>query len=164
MSEPLKPCLDCGELSERNRCQEHRRAASRAKEERYIEQHGHRRERLAGHGTSEWIKLSKRARRLQEFCMDCRRTADELRAVGERLEADHLPIAHFKQANRKPLSLNDIEVVCGPCNIKRGSSRPGTERYEEWETGHESESRAIQSGTRVATAGDMQNAFGGSNQ
>jgi hypothetical protein len=37
---------------------------------------------------------------------------------------DHLPSAWERRAQRKPLRLKDIEVVCGECNRARGSSRP----------------------------------------
>ena len=156
MSDVLKPCLDCGELSTQNRCAEHRREQRQAKEQRYIERHGHRRERLPGHSSSEWIRLSKKARAVQPWCLDCRRTEDELRAVGERLEADHLAITHWKQLHKQPLSLNDIEVVCGQCNRARGSSRVGTDRYQDWlETGHESRGISSRSnGNQIANAAD----------
>lgn len=161
MSEVMRPCLDCGELSTQSRCQDHRREQRQAKEQRYIEQHGHRRERLAGHGTTEWIRLSKRARKMQEFCMDCRRTEQELRAVGERLEADHLPSAWHKHSQGKALSLNDIEVVCGQCNRARGSSRPGTKRYIEWlETGHD-RTRAVPAGNTSNQGRNVDNSHDG---
>ena len=129
----MKPCLDCGTLSDRNRCLDHRRERRQQKELRHVEIHGERRQRAEGHSETAWIKLSRRARSLQEFCIDCRRTAQELAAVGERLEADHLPSAWFKYYRRQPMTLADVEITCGACNRARGSSRPGTPRYEEWE-------------------------------
>lgn len=159
MSDVLKPCLDCGELSDRNRCKDHRRALRQAKEQRYIELHGERRQRAEGHGTTEWIRLSKRARRLQPWCLDCRRTAEELQAVGERLEADHLPSAWHKHSQGKALSLNDIEVVCGQCNRARGSSRVGTDRYIDWlETGHD-RTRAVSRGNTSNQGGNVENNY-----
>jgi hypothetical protein len=63
-----------------------------------------------------WDRLSRRAGRLQPWCSDCGSTED--------LQADHLPSAWERRAQRKPLRLKDIEVVCGECNRARGSSRP----------------------------------------
>jgi len=54
---------------------------------------------------AEWDRLSRRARRLQPWCSDCGSTED--------LQADHLPSAWERRAQRKPLRLKDIEVVCG---------------------------------------------------
>jgi len=65
---------------------------------------------------AEWDRLSRRARRLQPWRSDCGSTED--------LQADHLPSAWERRAQRKPLRLKDIEVVCGECNRARGSSRP----------------------------------------
>lgn len=54
-----------------------------------------------------WRRLSKEARRLQPWCMDCGATED--------LTADHL---------RWPArSLADVEVTCRSCNSKRGALR-----------------------------------------
>lgn len=103
----LKPCLDCGEPTDRPRCPEHTvdtKASARRR----------------GY-TSQWDKTSRRARRAQGFCSDCGST--------ERLQADHLPSAWERQAAGKPLRLGiDVEVVCNVCNVKRGSARPGHTR------------------------------------
>jgi 5-methylcytosine-specific restriction protein A len=54
-----------------------------------------------------WRRLSREARRLHPFCMDCGTDAD--------LTADHL---------RWPArSLADVEVVCRSCNSRRGAIR-----------------------------------------
>ena len=47
-------------------------------------------------------------------------------------QIDHLPSAWHKREHKKTILLTDIEVVCGPCNIARGSSRPGSKRWNEW--------------------------------
>ncbi len=96
----LKPCAICGEPSEANRCDAHRRPnKSPAK---------------LGYDWA-WIQLSKRARRLQPFCTDCGRT--------DNLEADHTPEAWSRKAAGLTIRLEDIEVVCGPCNRARGAAR-----------------------------------------
>ena len=60
----LQPCVDCGELSERNRCQTHRPAhAPKAPGK----QRGY---------DWPWIQLSRRARRIQPFCSMCGSTED----------------------------------------------------------------------------------------
>lgn len=62
-----------------------------------------------------WEKLSKRARRLQPFCSDCNATDD--------LQADHTPEAWERHEAGLPIRLQDIDVVCGPCNRERGAAR-----------------------------------------
>lgn len=56
-------------------------------------------------------------RRLQPWCSDCFTTVD--------LTCDHKPRAWKRKAEGKPIRLADVDVVCGPCNVKRGSLRPG---------------------------------------
>lgn len=63
-----------------------------------------------------WDRLSKRARALSPFCEDCGTT--------ENLTTDHKPSAWERKAEGKPIRLADVAVVCGPCNSRRGSSRP----------------------------------------
>lgn len=88
----LKPCIDCGELSESTRCPEHTTETRPS----------------YGVGYDEaWRKLSLRARQLQPWCTDCGTTHD--------LTGDHL---------RWPArGLRDVDVVCRPCNSKRGPVR-----------------------------------------
>ena len=104
----LKPCIEpgCGEPSTSSRCAEHRR-----------EHRNNRREssRARGYDTT-WTKLSKRARAAQPWCLDCGTTDD--------LTVDHLPIAWERKAEGKAIRLQDVAVVCGLCNSRRGSSRP----------------------------------------
>lgn len=130
MTGVLRPCLDCGELSTDSRCDECRRERDRtqAREEYKIKG---RRERLAGHESAAWVRLSKRARALQPWCSDCLRGLDQLESH-ERLEADHLPIAWAKYEKKKPILLTDVEVLCSTCNNAKGSSRPGSERFTKW--------------------------------
>ena len=62
-----------------------------------------------------WDRLSARARRLQPFCTDCGRT--------DQLTADHSPTAWTRHAAGQPIRLDDIDVVCTPCNNRRGAAR-----------------------------------------
>lgn len=114
----MKPCLEpgCGEPSTSSRCPEHhakdrtsRRGSARAR----------------GY-TTGWDKLSLRARFLQPWCEDCGTT--------ENLTCDHKPSAWKRKAEGKAIRLEDVSVVCGPCNTRRGSSRPdahGTRTLDE---------------------------------
>lgn len=105
----LRPCLICGEPSDRSRCPDHRPKDTRN-------------HRARGYD-SAWDQLSKRARRLQPFCTDCGATAD--------LQADHTPEAWQRKVAGKAIRLQDIDVVCGPCNRRRGAARgPSATRGE----------------------------------
>lgn len=104
----LKPCLEpgCGEPSPSSRSPEHQtqhRSARRGS----ARQRGY---------TTGWDKLSLRARFLQPWCQDCGAT--------EILTCDHKPSAWKRKAEGKAIRLEDVSVVCGPCNTRRGSSRP----------------------------------------
>ncbi len=101
----LKPCLDCGALSERPRCPEHDQRPAEVKTSSTVR----------GYDTT-WRKLSERARRLQPFCTDCGSIDD--------LTTDHSPKAWQRRAAGKPIRLRDVAVVCRSCNAKRGRARP----------------------------------------
>lgn len=111
----MKPCIEpgCGEPSDETRCEDHRIDHRVAKDER----RGSAQSR--GYDAA-WQRLSKRARKMQPFCLDCGTTAN--------LSADHKPEAWQRVAEGKPLRLTDVEVVCSDCNARRGSSRPGSRR------------------------------------
>ena len=111
----LKPCLVCGEPSDETRCVEHRIDHRLAKDE-------HRGSARSREYDAAWDRLSRKARRLQQFCLDCGTTSN--------LSADHLPSAWERVAEGKPLRLSDVEVVCSDCNAARGSSRPGSDRAQ----------------------------------
>ena len=64
---------------------------------------------------SRWRRLSERARALQPFCLDCGTEHD--------LQADHSPETWERVKQGLPLRITDVEVVCGPCNRKRGAAR-----------------------------------------
>lgn len=98
MSVPI-PCVECGRLSDRNRCVSHRPVPKR-KPKPSPSRRGY---------DKTWRLLSKTARALSPICADCGATID--------LTADHL---------RWPaLSLDDVEVVCRSCNSARGARRLG---------------------------------------
>lgn len=65
-----------------------------------------------------WKRLSARARKLQPFCSDCGSTHD--------LQADHTPEAWDRKERGLAVRLKDIDVVCAPCNRKRGAARGKT--------------------------------------
>lgn len=97
----LKPCIQCGALSDRARCPAHRPKDTRNARER-------------GYDTA-WTRLSKQARSMQDWCSDCGTNKD--------LQADHSPEAWQRQAQGLPIRLQDIDVVCGHCNRARGAAR-----------------------------------------
>ena len=106
----MKPCIECGTPSPESRCDEHQLKDTRDKRERGYDWH--------------WDQLSRRARRLQPFCTDCGRT--------DNLQLDHLPSAWERKAKGLRIRLGvDAEVVCGPCNVDRGSARPGSARADQ---------------------------------
>ena len=117
----MQPCLTCGTPTKHGtRCKE----CSPSKQ-RWNERARHDRASTSGRGYgTTWQALSKRARKLQPFCLHCGATTD--------LQTDHLPIAHWRQARGLPVRLIDVQVLCGTCNVRAGEARPGSKRYEEW--------------------------------
>ena len=98
----MTSCLECGELSDQARCILHRpKESPKPNNKRDY--------------PWSWKKLSMRARRLQPFCSDCFRRDD--------LQLDHSPEAWERKAAGKPIRLEHTEVVCGPCNRRRGAAR-----------------------------------------
>lgn len=97
----MRPCLDCGEPADGPRCPEHTTDPKPV---------------AAARGYDHaWNVLSKRARKLQPFCSDCGATED--------LQCDHTPEAWARKATGKSIRLQDVDVVCGPCNVARGAAR-----------------------------------------
>ncbi len=124
----LRPCIDCGEPTGRSRCDDHRLGDSKPPA------------RTRGYGTT-WDKLSQRARRLQPWCSDCGTTSD--------LTCDHLPSAWERHDAGLVIRLEDVDVVCRPCNGKRGAARPtgeGVQRTRQGPVG-KAESRSLSEGT-----------------
>lgn len=70
-----------------------------------------------------WERLSKRARKLQPFCLDCGATDD--------LTGDHTEEAWKRREAGKVIRLQDIEVVCRRCNSERGAAR-GEKSSNRW--------------------------------
>lgn len=101
----LQPCIECGELSMENRCEEHRPQPAPKK---YSTARGY---------DSAWFRLSRRARKLQPFCLDCG-TSDDL-------TGDHSTEAWERKEKGLPIRLQDVEVRCRSCNAKKGRARPG---------------------------------------
>lgn len=96
-----RPCLKCGEPVEGSWCPEHKPQPSKSRRDRGYE--------------GQWRKLSARARRIQPWCDDCGTTTD--------LTADHTPEAWARHEQGLPIRLEDVNVVCRPCNSRRGSIR-----------------------------------------
>lgn len=109
-------CADCGRTYEReqsnSRCPEC--APPKAPTVARVMHDRSKRPRKIGY-TAAWDRLSARARRLQPFCSDCGRE--------DQLTADHSPAAWQRQAEGKPIRLEDIDVVCRRCNAERGPAR-----------------------------------------
>lgn len=117
----LRPCIECGEISEAERCDEHR-----LKSRDRLNGDGHALNAQARGYDAAWNRLSKRARRLQPFCSDCGATED--------LQCDHTPQAWARHAVGKVIRIKDVDVVCGSCNRRRGSARPGADRRSAFDT------------------------------
>lgn len=103
----MKPCEVCDELSEKPLCPEHQpapklRPKPKAKQAAY---------------DSQWNRISKQARKEQPFCLWCNATTD--------LQADHTPEAWERRAKGLAIRLQDVRVLCGPCNREAGQARPG---------------------------------------
>lgn len=99
----LKACADCGDLTTRARCTacrppDHELSASRR-----------------GYD-SAWVRLSRRARRLQPWCIDCGTSSD--------LTVDHSVEAWLAHKAGREITLDMVEVVCRACNTRRGRARP----------------------------------------
>lgn len=100
----LKPCLDCGELSERARCFVHRPA------------HAPKADSTARGYDGNWKRLSRRARRIQPYCSHCGAVDD--------LTTDHSTEAWRRKQDGLPIRLEDVDVLCRPCNSAKGRARP----------------------------------------
>lgn len=130
MSPLPRPCLTCGDLSLASHCPEHtahppdlRRGRDRS---------------TVGRG-SAWVKLSRRARALQPWCLDCGTRQD--------LTTDHTPAQWSRILASLPMRLELCDVCCRSCNSKRGPAQPGSKRYELW---LQSQPRGVQ-GSRKET-------------
>ena len=111
----MSPCLSCGELTKPNplsRCEECSTAFHRVQPAR--EHVATTSARSRGYD-SRWRRLSEQARKLQPFCSDCGALTD--------LQGDHSPEAWKRKERGLAIRLQDIDVVCGRCNRKRGAAR-----------------------------------------
>lgn len=98
----LRPCIDCGTPTLTPRCPAHTKPDTRPS--------AHTR----GYDAA-WQKLSTKARAMQPWCSDCHTTED--------LTVDHSAHAWARKAAGKRIRLTDVEVVCRPCNSRRGAAR-----------------------------------------
>lgn len=108
------PCSLCGELTKDTICDDCRPDAERQR----LKSVQVKRSSAARGYTSKWRRLSERARALQPFCSDCGATDD--------LQADHSPETWERFNRGLPLRITDVDVVCGPCNRRRGAARGAT--------------------------------------
>lgn len=100
----MRTCVECGAPTEDSRCDQHKLKDSRPKPA--IAQAAY---------DAQWRRLSKRARALQPFCSDCGALTD--------LQADHSVEAWERRGRGLAIRLEDIDVVCGDCNRRRGAAR-----------------------------------------
>lgn len=108
----MKPCIGCGEPVAASRCDECQREIERT----YPSTRPSTSATERGYDW-RWTQLSRRARRTQPWCTDC--------GTEDSLTADHSPEAWRRYEAGLPIRLRDVDVVCHPCNVARGSSRPG---------------------------------------
>ena len=121
MADPLSTlrsvCSDCGTVYERtssgSRCDDCK--PTRERTARRIVSESRRGTAKSRGYDAAWVRLSKRARRLQPFCSDCGRT--------DHLTTDHSPEAWARREAGKPVRLEDVDVVCVWCNSDRGAAR-----------------------------------------
>lgn len=106
------PCIDCGEVTDDTRCPSCSTKHETARQRGRVQV---KKSTTARGYTGAWKRLSERARQLQTFCSDCGATND--------LQCDHTPAAWKRHEKGLPIRLKDIDVVCGPCNRKRGAAR-----------------------------------------
>ena len=112
---PKVPCLSCGVLTPKNRLNRCERCSAAFTKVQPAREQVRRASSSKRGYDSRWRKLSEHARKLQPFCVDCGTTYD--------LQADHTPEAWARHEEGKPVRLQDIDVVCGDCNRKRGAAR-----------------------------------------
>lgn len=108
-------CPACGEVFERD-SRNGKCPKCRPDDKRDWQAHDMRRGKTAARGYgSAWQRLSRKARELQPFCLDCGSPED--------LTTDHTPEAWRRIEAGKVLRLKDVEVVCRRCNSDRGAAR-----------------------------------------
>lgn len=105
----MKPCEVCDTLSDQSRCEEHRptpapktAAKTKANSRDY---------------NGAWKILSRKARKMQPWCLWCGSTKN--------LQCDHTPTAWERKLAGKSIRIEDVRVLCGPCNIEAGQAKPG---------------------------------------
>ena len=107
-----RPCTSCGEAHDNRgpRCEACAPSATMLRQSSPRER---------GYDAA-WDRLSKTARRLQPFCLDC--------GSEDHLTVDHLPSAWERKEQGLAIRIEDVEVVCNDCNVRRGTSRVGSHR------------------------------------
>ncbi len=105
----LTACLDCGEPCNGPRCPDHTITRPDTRTRPSASARGY---------DANWTKLSKQARRMQPWCSHCGATED--------LQTDHTPEAWARKAAGLTIRLQDVQVLCGPCNRAAGAARGQT--------------------------------------
>ena len=106
----MKPCIECGEVGERTRCDDCFREKQSA-QPRLDKSHPHE-------NSARWKRLSKRLRALQPWCDEC--------STSESLQANHVVSVH----ERPDLAYRpeNISILCAEHNGARGDSCSPEER------------------------------------
>lgn len=101
----MRPCIECGRVTEQSRCPDHQRPTIRSKDTR--------RRKSKGQAAYDpvWRKLSTQARRASPFCIDCGAVDD--------LTADH--IIPKSVAPELVHAIENVAVRCRTCNTRKGS-------------------------------------------
>lgn len=110
-----KPCLTCGTLAVTGYCDTHMPKDRRVR-------HGRVRDNRGRDG--RWDRLSRMARRMQDWCSACGSRAD--------LTTDHTPAAWAAYFMGKPIRLTMVQVLCRACNARLGEAKPGSQRWADW--------------------------------
>lgn len=101
-----RPCTKCGDVIASGSYCLTCRPPKRVRPQRSFRERGY---------DAAWDRLSRRARRLQPFCLDC--------GTDQNLTTDHSPEAWDRQRRGLPIRLQDVAVVCMACNVRRGAAR-----------------------------------------
>lgn len=100
----LKPCLNCGKLSNKARCEVCSVRVARLREQA-------RPSRSERGYNAEWQRLSKLIRTLQPYCSYCKTTKD--------LTVDHIvPLSRGGSTVE-----SNLQVLCRRCNSRKGNIR-----------------------------------------
>ena len=106
----MQPCVQCGEISDRNRCEQHLLPSTQKDRTKHV----------AYANRSRWKNLSRRLRKMSPFCEMC----------GAK---DDLTVDHIVRVTDRPewtYEVDNCRVLCRRCNggISMQSARPEAEK------------------------------------